>query len=219
MRLLTNDHRPKTPSWTVTSKPPVSHPGLESFRALRLGLRFALRSGPRQGDSYERTCAPPAFVGTSVGAPGPFDPPLDAPHATGGRVCSLAVVTSLFGTVDALEPLDELEKKHRALLLYENGLGLASCWFAFVVDEGDRGHRPRLVMQGEVGGSFGRSKWRCREQEGKHWPPPEQAPAQCKDCEGQEEPDQPHTPDHARAHHVVNHLPSLNRVDLGLRVA
>ena len=36
------------------------------------------------------------------------------------------------GAVDALEPLADAERKRAQLDLYENDLGLASCWFAFV---------------------------------------------------------------------------------------
>ena len=92
------------------------------FRLLREGFRRALRVAPRRVE--------PAACGLPR-AP-PFSPPLDAPATAGGRVCVLAVATALFGAVDALEPLADAERKRAQLDLYENDLGLASCWFAFV---------------------------------------------------------------------------------------
>lgn len=61
-----------------------------------------------------------------------LDPPLDAPAAAGGRRCTLAVVTALFGAIDALERLRTLQPKHARLLAFENRLGAASCWLALV---------------------------------------------------------------------------------------
>ena len=95
---------------------------LEEFRLLREGFRRALRVAPRRAE--------PAACGLPR-AP-PFAPPLDAPATAGGRVCVLAVATALFGAVDALEPLADAERKRAQLDRYENDLGLASCWFAFV---------------------------------------------------------------------------------------
>ena len=61
-----------------------------------------------------------------------INPPLDAPAAAGGRRCTLAVVTALFGSIDSLEHLKTLKPKHARLLEFENRLGAASCWIALV---------------------------------------------------------------------------------------
>lgn len=61
-----------------------------------------------------------------------FDLPLDSPVYNGLRVCTLTVITALYGSVDSLEPLQIAVKKHRELLSYERMLGISSCWFAFV---------------------------------------------------------------------------------------
>ena len=58
--------------------------------------------------------------------------PIDAPEATGGRICALAVATVLYGTADRLEPARVLRDRHRHLAAFEAEIGLASCWYVFV---------------------------------------------------------------------------------------